>query len=77
MGIAIAILKALSAAWSVWTQERAIANRPEIVKSVAAQNIQTVKDRLSAAEAVLADPSASAEDHLNALREVRLAHSVA
>lgn len=75
MGIALSILKALTAAWNVWKQEREIFNRPDMVKQKAAENIQLAQDRLSIAEATLADPRSTRAQHAEALRQVRLAHS--
>lgn len=75
MGFILTVLKAFTAAWNVWKQEREVHNRPDIVKERTAQNIQLVKERLVMAEAILVDPEASPEKHLAALREIRLAHS--
>lgn len=70
-----AIIKAILAAISVFRQEREIYNKPEMVKAATATAIQDGKDKLSAAEAVLADPNSTPEQHAEALRSVRLAHS--
>jgi hypothetical protein len=75
MGLVLAIVKALTAALSVFRQEREVYNKPELVKAKAADAIQEAKDRLSKAEAVLADPNATPAEHAEALRQVRLAHS--
>jgi len=70
-----AIIKAILAALSVFKQEREIYNKPEMVKAATATAIQTAKDRLSTAEATLSDPNATAAEHAESLRQVRLAHS--
>lgn len=75
MAIFLAIFKALMAGLRVFQQERELYNKPEMVKAKTADAIQEAKDRLSKAESVLADPTASQKDHEEALRQVRLAHS--
>lgn len=75
MATILAILKALAAGWNVWKQERELHNRPEMVKAKTAAAIQTAKDRLSTAEAILANPNATPDQHAEALRQIRLAHS--
>lgn len=75
MATLFAIAKALFAAWGIFQKERELYNKPEMVKAKTADAIQEAKDRLSKAESVLADPTASQKDHEEALRQVRLAHS--
>ena len=70
-----AIFKALWAALSVYQQERAIYNKPEMVKNKLDIAKQQAKDAVRNAEAVLADPKATPAQHTEALRQLRLAGS--
>lgn len=75
MSIFWAILKALSAAFSAFQKERELYNNPEMVKNKLAQQNQEAKDAINRADAVLADPTASAEAHKQALDQLRKAMS--
>jgi hypothetical protein len=70
-----AILAAISAALNAWRQEREIYNKPEMVKNALELRAQEAQDKLNAANAVLANPNATPEQHAEALRTIRLAHS--
>jgi len=70
-----AIIKAIWAALSVFKQERAIYNSPELIKNKLAIGKQEAVDAVRNAESVLADPAATAEQHAEALRQLRLAAS--
>lgn len=75
MSIFWAILKALSAAFSAFNRERELYNSPEMVKNKLAQQNQAAKDAVNKADAVLANPNASDEEHKKALDELRRAMS--
>lgn len=75
MGTVFAIFKALSAALGVFKQERAIYNKPEMVKGKLEEQKQAAIDAINEADRVLADPNATPEQHADALRKIRLAHS--
>lgn len=75
MGIVTAILKAMAAAFNVFQQERAIHNTPDMVKDKLKTEKQKAIDAVNAADRVLADPNATPEQHKEALRQIRLAHS--
>lgn len=70
-----AIFKAIWAALSVFKQEREIRNKPELVKNKLDIAKQAAQDAINKADAVLADPNATPEQHAEALRQIRLAHS--
>lgn len=70
-----AILKAIWAAFAVFKQERSIYNRPDMVKNAVATATQEARDAVRNAEAVLADPNSTAQQHAEALRQIRLAGS--
>jgi hypothetical protein len=70
-----AIIQAVLAAFSVFKQERAIYNRPDMVKNSLDTAKQQARDALRNAEAVLADPKATPAQHAEALRQIRLAGS--
>jgi len=70
-----AIIKAIWAALSVFKQERAIYNSPELIKNKLAIGKQEAVDAVRNAEAVLADPGATTQQHAEALRQLRLAAS--
>jgi hypothetical protein len=70
-----AILKALSAGFSIFQKERELYNNPEIVKNKLAQQNQEAKDAVNKADAVLANPNASEAEHKKALDELRRAMS--
>lgn len=74
-GIIGPLLSAISAAFKVFAQERAIRNSPEMVKNAVAIGIQQSTDAVRNAEAVLADPNSTPEAHAEALRQLRLAAS--
>lgn len=75
MGLITAILKAITAAFSVFQSERAIYNSPDLVKAQIATDKQKLIDALNVANKVLADPNATPQQHQEALRTIRLAHS--
>jgi len=75
VGFIAAILKAITAAFSVWQQERAIRNSPEMVKNKLDIAKQEATDAVRNAEAVLADPNATTKEHADALRKLREAAS--
>jgi len=75
MGFILAIIRAITAGANVFSKEREIANRPDMVKTATGNEIQKVKDALTQAEQVLADPQATPAQHAEALRQIRLAHS--
>ena len=70
-----ALFKAFGAGLNVFKQERQLKNSPEVVKGALSVQLQQAKDKINAADAVLADPNATPEQHAAALREIRLAHS--
>ena len=70
-----AIFKAIWAALAVFKQERSIYNKPEMVRNKVAIGAQEARDAVRNAEAVLADPNATKEQHAEALRQLRLAAS--
>lgn len=75
MGFIGPILKAISAAFAVWQQERAIYNSPAMVKNKLDIAKQQATDAVRNAESVLADPNATPQQHADALRQLRLAAS--
>lgn len=70
-----AIIAAVAAALKAWNQERAIYNSPEMVKNKLDIAKQQARDALTNAEAVLADPTSTPQQHAEALRKLRLAGS--
>lgn len=70
-----AIIKAILAALSVWKQERELRNSPQMIAAKVAGEREKVAERLRETDAVLANPNASAEDHAEALKRLRLLHS--
>jgi len=75
MGFIGPLFKAIAAALAVWQQERAIRNSPEMVKNAVAIGIQQSTDAVRNAEATLANPASTPEQHAEALRQLRLAAS--
>lgn len=75
MGFIGAILKAITAALSVWRQERAIHNSPELIKNKLDIARQESTDAVRVAEATLANPNATSQQHADALRRLREAAS--
>jgi len=69
------ILKAIAAAFAVWQQERAIYNSPALVKNKLDIAKQAATDAVRNAEATLANPDATAQQHADALRALREAAS--
>jgi hypothetical protein len=70
-----AIIQAILAALSVFKQERAIHNSPELIKNKLDIARQQARDALRNAESLLADTDATSEQHAEALRQLRLAGS--
>lgn len=75
MAILLAILKALSAAFHVYKQERGLHNTPDMVKNKLAIAVQNGQDAVNRADEVLANPLSTPQQHAEALRQIRLAHS--
>jgi hypothetical protein len=75
MGFIGPICAALAAAFNVYQQERAIYNRPDIVAGKLAAARQQSRDRLTNADAVAEDPSSTPAQKVDAMRQIRLAHS--
>src|SRR5437660_5028966 len=75
MGFIGPILSALAAAFNVWRQERAIYNSPDEIKNKIAIGIQQSTDAVRNAEAKLANPASTLQEHADALRQLRLAAS--
>jgi len=75
MGFIGPIFKAIAAALAVWQQERALRNSPEMIKNKLDLAKQKSADAIRNAEAVLADPKATPQAHMEALRQLRLAAS--
>jgi hypothetical protein len=75
MGFILPIIAALTAAFNVWKQERAIYNNPAIVKNELDKARQAATDAINNADAVLANPQSTPEQHAAALKQIRLAHS--
>ena len=75
MATLLAILKAVSAAWTVWKSEREIYNRPDMVRGRVQEQQQQLRDRLNKWDAILSDPNATPQDHAEALRQLRLSDS--
>lgn len=75
MNLILAILKAITTAFDVFKQERSIYNNPDVAKAKLQQQIQDDKDRIAKANAVLANPNSTLEQHAAALRELRLGMS--
>jgi hypothetical protein len=75
MGFILPIIAALTAAFNVWKQERAIYNKPEMAKNELDKARQAAVDAINNADAVLANTKATPEQHAEALRIIRLAHS--
>ena len=75
MGFIGPIFKAIAAALAVWQQERALRNSPEMTKNTLDIAKQKAIGAVRDAEAVLADPNSTPEQHAEALRQLRLAAS--
>jgi hypothetical protein len=75
MGFILPIIAAITAAFNVWKQERAIYNKPDIVKNELDKARQAASDALNNADAVAANPNATPAQHAEALKAIRLAHS--
>ncbi len=75
MGFIGPIFKAIAAALAVWRQERSLYNSPAEVKNKLDIAKQQSADAVRNAEAVLANPNATPEQHADALRALRLAAS--
>ncbi len=74
-GIVGPLLSAISAALAVWRQERALYNSPDIIKNHLDTARQAARDALNSADAVAANPKATAAQHADAIRALRLADS--
>lgn len=74
-GIIDSALKAIAAACAVWSQERAMYNRPDMIKNQLDITHQRARDAANAAAAVLSNPNSTPADHADALRAYRLMDS--
>jgi hypothetical protein len=75
LGLLNAIFNAVRAGLAVFSQERALYNSPEMAKNKLDIARQASTDAVRNAEAVLADPTATLDQHAEALRALRLAAS--
>ena len=75
MGFLGPIFKAIAAALAVWQQERAIRNNPAMIKNSLDIAKQQATDAVRVAEATLANPNSTPQQHADALRALREAAS--
>lgn len=75
IALIVALVRAVGAGFSVFQQERAIYNSPAMVKNKLDIAKQEAIDAVRNAEAVTANPNATAQQHADALRQLREAAS--